>query len=108
MLDKLLNAVRNYRQPYNSVDPHRVVLMNDRIGRKSIKNAESDPRDLFEPRNRFVKIKSECYAKAGCFDKEDSKKRFEYALLREHTYNIGKRRSDIVSHYSHKLAAERS
>ena len=65
--------------------------MNDSIGRKSIKNAESDPRDFFETRNCFVKIKSEGHAKAGGFDKEDSQKRFKYSRLREQTYNIGKR-----------------
>ena len=108
--DHLLDAVGKHGKPDDGVDPHRVVLLHDAVGRHCVEGGKGDDGDLTA--GVFLRVAVEIpaegeTAKTG-FEEEDRQKRFKDAFLREERNDIREGGGKIVSVNAHKLAAERS
>ena len=106
VFDKLLDAECQKRKPHKSVDPHRIMLLNNGVGAHRIEDGADYDIGFIETASGFVEIKSHSKAGNSCLDKENTKERLENSALREKAYYIGKRTGDVICVNAKKFATE--
>ena len=107
-LDQLLHAEREQRQPHERIDPHGVVLLNDRIGGKRVEDRKDDNGGRLALLEGAVHVESKRSARNSNLEEEERKECLQHAILREQTNDIGERTCNIICENAEKFASERT
>ena len=97
MLDQLFNTQRQEREPQNCIDPHGVVLLDDRIGGHSVQNGErQNSKAVGFALCVLVEINAHIQAAESRFEQEQEKQPLQHTPLREQNQQHSKRRGNII------------
>lgn len=88
ILDQLLNAVHNQREPDDSIDPHGVILLRNAVGHQGVHNRECNNAYAIDAFFGLMQVERHGRCTKRSFHHEHKQKRLAHSVLGEQAYKI--------------------